>query len=400
MKLHNKRIKQTLLFLILAVSTCMLGCVYSGQASSTYELSEAAMESISSSLPPEINVREIIATLPEDVAVKKGKVNIKVDPMMEMLSVVQYLSGYGGLEDRHMTNIRTSYHEDIDIYFVDYKEHQAVQYFAKIMDRFNYEKPPTTCLYIEKDFSINSDYENSFLSTYNPADIEGFRDVMEQFCVDTKFNDFFKSHQSFYNETIETYSNALPTWDVLQAMETYYGTSMAEYNIVLVPLFSGGFGPYIDKDDGRHLYSIIGPSSAYENIPLFGNEAWITELIIHEWGHSFVPIAGDSAMVQEVERSEYLLEPIREKMSLLAYNHWDVVYEELVLRAAVIDITVRSSGVAAETLLQVQRNQGFIYIDDVYQVLQDYNNNRERYPTFDVFVQIITDYLIEKHPKQ
>lgn len=347
----------------------------------------------------------VAAALPEEVSAMIGGVTIEVDPMIEMLSIIQYLSDYHetfGL----MTRIKTPYHDDVDAAFGSYKEHDAVQYFNEVMARgFAFDSPPTACLYLEKDFSISADYAGSdYERGRMTADMERFREVMEQFCADTKFHDFYEDHRDFYGEMIALYAAEFPQWDMTAAMEDYYGKTMAGYTIVLVPLFhTGGFGPSLNRTDGPHVYSIVGPYETNGSVPLFGDAESIADLVIHEFGHSFVPIFAlghdDAAMENEVERSAYLMEPIQQEMAAMAYSQWNNAYEELVLRAASIDILTRNTGISSERELQYEREEHFIYIDDVYQILQEYTENRDKYPVFDDFVPVITDYLLKKHPR-
>lgn len=370
------------------------------RASPSLPAPAAPKESAASESPP----RATLVTLPKSISRMVNGVTIMVDPMLELLSIVQYLSDYDE-QSGMMTHVKTAYCNDVDLAFGSFKGHDAVGFMNDAMKNgFAFEKPPSACLYLEKDFSISADYApSSFAENLMTADMNRFRDVMEQFCIDTSFAQFFEAHSAFYGEMLKQYTDAFPEWDMIQAMDTYYGKSMAEHTVVLVPLFFPvGYGHGLSRADGLHVYSMLGPVKSDGDIPLFGSEATIIDMVIHEFGHSFLPINAfdDAAMAEEVARSRYLMEPIRQQMESLDYKQWNTVYEELVLRAAVIDITVRSTGVSPKQALQAERNQGFLYIDDVYEVLQVYSESRGKYPTFDLFVPVITDCLLERYPQK
>ena len=396
------------MILLLALSGCGTSNISSiSSQDSASDPSASVVEGSASSGATPQSVPEPKVTMPAKISRTVSGVTVSVDPMIEMLSAIQYLSDYDeefGLLTKH----KTSYHDDLETAFREFEDHEAVTFFNEVMTQgFAFDSPPTACLYLDEHFSTlpefeGSDYQRNRLRHTAMGDkMENFRDVMEQFYIDTNFGDFFESHHDFYSRMIDTYSENFPQWNMTQAMETYYGKEMAGYNIILVALFHpGGFGPTLEFADGMHVYSIQGPYLAENDTPLFGDSDAIANLVIHEFGHSFVPVneQDNAAMVAEVQRSEYLMEAVEEDMSRNAYGSWASAYEELVLRAAVIDIMKANTTIDPETLLQYERDTGFIYIDIVYEVVQLYSKNREEYPVFDDFVPFITDALLDAYP--
>lgn len=387
--------------IITAFTLVFSGCSKKSQHSNSTALSVQGISSsptiaiLDETRSDRSNTGESLARLPDDISMRVGRVSIEIDPMIEMMVTIQYLGGYDEKYDE-ITHIESSYKNDVDRNFLKYKEHDAVKYFREIMSSFNYEKPATACLYLEKDFSVNPEYDDSYFATYNVANMSRLSEVMRKFYVDTNFNDFFEKHKGFYEQLLESYIVMFPEWDMIHALEDYYGKSMKEYNIVLVPLlFYGGYGPEIGE---ARLYSLLGPKDVEDGILVFGNQGDIMDLVLHEFGHSFISISDfdNQDILRDVKRIEYLMEPIRSEMKSLNYTQWETVYEELVLRAAVLDISVRNTNdFMLEDGLQIEKDQGFRYINDVYAVLQQYSANRDEYITFDSFIPVITDYLSE-----
>lgn len=127
----------------------------------------------------------------------------------------------------------------------------------------------------------------------------------------------------------------------------------------------------------------------------------IASLVTHEFGRSFIPVneSDKPEMEAEARRSEYLMEAIREDMARNAYGEWPVAYEELVLRAATIDIMSNNTDIDTEVMLKNERDTGFIYIDVAYEAIKQYSQNREKYPVFDDFIPFITDALLSAYPE-
>lgn len=390
--------KRLTAFLLAAALALLPGCSQNAPSSSA---ASSGGESASS-------VERADVTLPQSLTVSAGGVTVEVDPMMELLSIIQYLGDYNELFGL-ITDVETSYQTDIDAYFAPYKDHAAIQFFNSVAKQgFAFDVPPTACLYLGKDFSISqdfegSDYQRNRFPTEDLLTLPEFRDHLSRFAADTNFSAFFDSHRDFYTKMMEAYAASFPQWNMTTAMEEYYGKTAAGYTIILVPLFHpGGFGPSLPREDGLHIYSITGPYYTDGTLPNFGDAEDIANLVLHEFGHSFLPIndMDNPTMVAEVERSAYLIDPIRERMEAMAYPQWTPAYEELVLRACVIDMALQNTGVPPEEMLGNERENGFIYIDTVYETLRLYNTNRTAYPNIDTFIPTITDALLAKYPKK
>src|SRR5690349_16658941 len=72
---------------------------------------------------------------------QSGRLNVLIDERMELLTTIQYLSGYPIL-----TKAPLQYKKDIDSYFKNFKEHKAVLLNKAIYRRF-FDAPPTYIYY-------------------------------------------------------------------------------------------------------------------------------------------------------------------------------------------------------------------------------------------------------------
>lgn len=107
------------------------------------------------------------------------------------------------------------------------------------------------------------------------------------------------------------------------------------------------------------------------------------ELLVHEVGHSFV-----NSVLAENERflagpGGRLFAAVRERMEGLHYGSWSITVNESVLRAVVVRYLLAHGGPSAarqETARQL--SAGFPWTLVLADALQDYEANRDRYPTF------------------
>ncbi len=341
--------------------------------------------------------------LPEPVARVHNGITVKVDPAIELLSVVQYLSGYDdalGL----LTDLEFQYRDEIDTYFSGYNEHEAVAFVNDTMEKgFSFNVPPGILLYMGEDFSFDKQgYEDSDLAKQADIDVDYYIETLRSFYEDTDFKSFYESHLDYYNTLIDNTITAMPKWNMIEVMEAFYGRKMGSYDLVLVSLFhSGGYGANTPGAVRPNIYSIIGPLQGGGESVSFGSTDSLSRLVLHEFGHSFIRISEAEKeypqITQALKESSSLMEPIEEQMKSSAYPTWDYACEELVLRAAVIRLLFDNQGFNSLPLLEYERKEGFIYIYTVYNGLDEYIENRSNYPDFNDFIPSLLKDLAETH---
>jgi hypothetical protein len=350
--------------------------------------------------------KEEIVSLPNPVTKKQSGVEISVQPQIELLAVIQYLSDYDETFDI-LTDYDFSYKDDIDAHFSDFTSHEAVAFINKyIEDGYSYDLPPTDAVMINQDFTLDETAYaagKSLRDMRTDADINELIRVMKSFFIDSEFNTFFLSHTDYYQSIIDNTAALLPDWDMTGTMESFYGKKMGSYNIVLSSLYKGGFGPGIERDNGLAVYSIIGPANVTDGLPVFGSTESLTWLVLHEFGHSFIPIAGtrdgETEIWNALDASAYLLEPIQKQMEQSAYYLWPTVCEELVLRAVVVRMMEEYQNNTPTKWIKYENDKGFIYIQAAYDSLQKYIDNREAYPVFDTFIPVLIGDIMTAYPQ-
>jgi hypothetical protein len=181
-------------------------------------------------------------------------------------------------------------------------------------------------------------------------------------------------------------------------LEGYYGMSHASYNIILVPLFCGGYGPRITtENDSYHIYTITGPMGWEGGYPQFGSAENLQSLIEHEFGHSFInPLTAEHGRI--LSRYSSLLDPISDKMSRQAYPEWRTCVNEHIIRA--ISIRLNQSEQAFGNDIEVQKSNGFFYLEFLLKSLEEYEHQRDRYPSMADFMPRLIDVFRELHEKK
>ncbi len=313
------------------------------------------------------------------------QLQVKVDPRIELLSVVQLLSGY-----MRINSLDLEYKDEILDYFQAYQNHQAVKIFKGLANAgFSYDAPPTAMLYLSQPPEL--EYKVPFTDYLKQRaggerKLRQFVDSLRDFAVESNFIAFYNQHQAFYEQLVEGVKDKIEDEDYVADLEGYYRSSQEGYYIILAPLFhAGGYGPRVEIQENRYnIYNICGPSNEEEQKPIFGSEWNLCYLVWHEFSHSFInPLTEQYS--HEVGQYSSLLAPIAEKMKSQAYPNWSTVVNEHIVRAVTARLTYLKYGkTAGDTVLRNEKNRGFVYIEDLTKALEEYENSQE-YSNFEEF---------------
>ncbi len=337
----------------------------------------------------------------------ESSLRVTVDPRMELLAVVQLLSGY---EKSHhlITRFDFPYKRAVAEYFSPYKDHRAVTLFATMSAKgFSYDAPPAVMLYLSDppELRVERPFTNYLeMRAGGEEKLGKFLAALRDFARETKFMEFFKEHGGFYSQVVSGVKGLLGDLDVVGVLERYFGMELTQsYTVILVPLFQGNYGPRVGQADGTDaFYSICGNHGVSAvGHPLFGSAEGFRHLLWHEFGHSFINPLVEKHREQLAQYAS-LHKPIAEAMKQQAYGDWETCVKEHIVRAVTVRLTIRTRGplVAAGALLS-ERMLGFAYIGPLCRRLGEYETQRDKYPTFADFCPRLIDVfreLAEKEP--
>lgn len=350
--------------------------------------------------------------------------NITVDPRIELLAVVQFLSGYGertGL----ITRYDFPYKADVSEYFSTYKNHPAVKLFEEMsISGFSFDAPPQAVLHLSNppELALQVPFTRYLKRRARGEEkLEKFIQELRDFAQKTNFTSFFEAHKGTYSKLVSDTYSKMQGVDFIRTLENYYGMKQKSYNIILAPLFHpGGFGPRIDPEGSSgpvlnfikslqylifnrwsgksyEVYNICGPISVENGIPSFGTQEGFRQLAWHEFGHSFVNPLSES-LKNRIKISEYssLFTPIREKMEKEGYSNWETCVNEHIVRAVTARLTFIHFGKqAGEDELRDQKSRRFVYIEPLCKKLEEYEIRRDKYPALADFFPELLDVFKE-----
>ena len=323
-----------------------------------------------------LNQTIVLGTTIQPVERTVGKLKISIDPRMEVLTTVHLLSNYTRV------NRSSPYSKDVLNYFKPFSSHEAALMTDSLMQKYGFanDAPITFMLHLSQPPALDAQiqFPDYLLGRSGRGDnLEQYRKSIKQFAEKSDFETFWNSKIGFYNQILDLTIAEMGERNMIKVLEDYFNETNENYNIIIMPLYSGGAGPRITDTDGKDMiYSCIGPTNMKDDIPYL-NEEYLLYLVWHEFGHSFVnPV---TAKYSDRLVSDTLFEPIKNYMSRQGYNYWEICVNEHIIRAIHVRLyELHLGSQQSKVLLESELKQGFIYIEPLIEKLKEFENQRDK----------------------
>ncbi len=331
----------------------------------------------------------------EDKIELASDIIIKVDPRVELLSVVQHFTTWA---NKQHTKYESRYKQEVQRYFEKYSNHRAISLSQELTQNgFSYDAPPNFVLYHNQppEFVQEVEYTDYLIGRAGGLyKIQNFAKELKNFAVETDFMIFIESQKSYFRKIENDIKRTIGDQDYIKIIEEYYGYKQNSYSVIPTSLFHhGGYGALVMTDEGNNIYNICGPVNSTEGMPSFGDEAALQYILLHEFSHSFVNPLADQYKTR-LDSSTSLFEPIRTQMKKIGYGTWRTCVNEHLVRTNVARFFNQLEGVDAKNkILKQEYDKGFIYINVLDSLMQIYESNREEYLTYNDFYPVILNYF-------
>jgi len=320
--------------------------------------------------------------------------DISIDEKIETLYAVAFLDNYF-LVSPHDNRYKQLLRDD----YKALKDHKAIRLFDTLYKKyqFNGYKIVHWALQFDVFPALNTIRKPAepvqFVSPGGEALLADFRQALAAFRQDSLFRKYHDEIQAYDKVVLQQVKTSATIRLLPQYLEAYYGTRLSSYHLLLSPLLhEGGFNAEMVASGGqKQVYALVGPNGEIEFLPYFDKKYIETDMILHEFGHSFVNPLTDRYEA-EVERlkGKYYTKELAATGKDEGYNEWKYVFNELLLRATTIKITERYFGKeAAKENLDKEIEAGFGLVKTMVKILDEYEQHRDRYPTFEKFCPIL-----------
>lgn len=309
-----------------------------------------------------------------------AETTLTVDSRIELMSVIQLLSGYS-----LVSYSESSYKREAREYFASCREHPAVARFSELSSAdFNFSTVPDAFIALSEPPSLQPRYPLKPEVTQSAGGAESYAEFLaltRAFASDCGFAEFFARNRPYYNRLI---AQSRPSVTAsARTLSAYFGMPLGSTEIVLGPLLhDGGFATsYVSGKGETFAYAFIGPVGILDGETNFGSSERLQPLISHEFAHTVInPLT--SRYSSHLGASAANFEGLVEAMQSEGYTTWEHVVNESIIRAVTARLTTLERGkVAGEAEIADELQRGFVYVPALISALEHYEAHRDAYPT-------------------
>jgi hypothetical protein len=342
----------------------------------------------------------LVVTLAVTAAAHAGRMEVVVDPRVELMSLIFRLAGN---PEYNMPNSASPYADEVDAHFGPFKEHAVVQTARRLRRErgVSYDAVMSLAVHVKDTTTLAEripfdEPPPRLDARWTPEAARAFLDEARAFVRESDFNAFIADHQAFYEQAAARLQKPLDRRDYVDWFDGFFGERPKARFTVIVGLLNGGgnYGAGVRFPDGtEQIMPIIG---AYRfdgtGLPVFGPD--VDGTIVHELCHSYTNPCVD-AFADELEPAGTAIFPHREAaMQRQAYGNWKTMMYESMVRACTVRFTLAHDGpAAAQQEIKYNEGRGFTWTGKLAGLLGQYERGRDEYPTLDAFMPRVVEFF-------
>jgi len=316
------------------------------------------------------------APLEEPQAAPVSKTTVTVDQRIELMGVIQLLSGYF-----LVSYLDSGYKRDTASFFAACSDHAAVTKFSKVSaSGFDFNNVPEAFISLSEPPELQPRFplgDSVIASAGGAESLADFWASARDFAQDCRFDEFYASHQPEYERMV---AQSRPTVvAATSSLVVYLGTPLGSTQVILGPLLhDGGFASRIDDERGQTAaFAFIGPNAITAGSVDFGDAARLQPLVAHEFAHTVInPLT--ASHTSQVAATAENFGPLRDAMRREGYSTWDQVINESIIRAITSRLTAADRGEeAANAEVAEEVRRGFVYVPALVDELRRYEKSRD-----------------------
>jgi hypothetical protein len=240
---------------------------------------------------------------------------------------------------------------------------------------------------------------------WQPEDVTDFLDKLRSFADESRFWDFFDAHEPLHRDAVLELESVLAEVVDFNWFEDFFGEGgFEEFRLVLSTLNGPcNYGPSFTGDSRSEAYCICGiPGQRGDGSPAISSD--IVPTIIHEFCHSYANPVADRHDAELEEPAKKLFARVEMQMRSNAYGAWDTMMRESLVRASVVRyLAAREGEAAAQRQIEEDIATGFLWMDSLSELFEEYEASRDEYPTLDSFapriIAFFEDYVEPSKPE-
>jgi len=321
-----------------------------------------------------------------------------VDKRVELLSIVFRLAG----NPEYNYDSFPKYIEKIENHFNPYRNHKLIRFIKKKLQRqgVSYGAVMLMAIYITNPpemkplVAFTDDIPENRWGKKNAVK---FLKLLNEFYKDTHCEEFFKENTALYQEVNRRFYSLYKEID-LNWYQNFYGEKNKDKFRIIIGLGNGpgNYGPKLILPDKQEtVYAIMGIYEVdKQGLPVYFSKGYLP-ILIHEFNHSFVNKTVNKFHKELQKSGETIFSKVQSEMERQAYVDWQTMFNESVVRAAVIRYMKAhqfdQKKIDGEMIRQL--NRGFYWMEELVKELEKYEENRDKFPNLESFMPEIVRFF-------
>lgn len=314
-----------------------------------------------------------------------------MDPRVELLSLLFRLAG----NPEYARGKVEAYLTDAEKQFSAFRDHAAVKFARELRRRcgVSYDACMSMAVHLSEVDDLRllvpiDPWPEGLDKRWTPADVPRFLELTRRFVRDTAFPGFLESHASLYATTEARMKALMEKEGHLEWFDDYFGEKPEATFTIAPALFNGGacYGAHCRDSAGKeNLYCILGVwKTGPDGLPEFTSD--MMQTVVHEFGHSYANPIVDRHLTELQPAGDALFQHVATQMRSQAYGNSRTMLCESLVRACEARYAFRYGGLeACRRSVAYQKGRGFLWMEELSNLLAQYERERGQYPTLDSF---------------
>lgn len=331
------------------------------------------------------------------------EIKVCVDKRTELMGVLLLISDYGKY-DPELVEVchNDEYREKVFKHFAAFKNEKAVKLLNEICNKlnFNYDAPIALILQLNENFEFDELLPYPFENRLESSDLViEFLNELPHFAEVSKFEDFYNSNQKYYNKILKETERFVHTEVLEKFFSEFYKMDLStKFVINLMPHSTHGNYGVGPKNE---IWCNLGAKEVDGKLSFVWDD--IGDLFAHEFSHPIVNPLVDKYM----KFPKNYFKRIYPQMIKESYGEHDptIMYELVIRSIGYIYVKYYYKGTFKEKTpdqlansdIESQKEEGFIYLDILTKLVEEYYLNRDKYTNFETFMPtLIKQFKKEK----
>lgn len=332
-------------------------------------------------------------------------IDVRVDPRVELLSIVFRLAG----NKEYGQGRIPAYDAAIAAHFGDLRNHGAVVQAISLRATrgVSYDAVAGFAVHLDGADTLGElmpfdPLPERLDSRWTPQAARTFLRELRDFTVQGKANEFFAAQRDLYAAAEASMRDVLAEHADLDWYGRFFGPRPSARFQVVLGLVNGpsNYGPSVRRPDGEELYAIVGCWQVdADGRPRYDER--VVPTLIHEFCHSYCNPVIDGRLDEFAAAGQRLFALFEAPMRQQAYGNGRTLLCESLVRACVVRYVATAQGeAAAKQELEEQVRRSFVWTERLALLLGEYERGREQWPTLDAFAPRLVEFFTGEAERQ